>query len=356
MTKILFLTPYPINSAPSQRFRFEQYFSYFKDENIDYDTLSFLDEDTWEIFYRKGFLLKKTLGILKGLLNRHVLLLKIHQYNKIFIHREVAMIGPAYFEWIYSKIFKKDIIFDFDDAIWLKDVSNANQNLSWLKFPNKTKSIIAYSKTIIAGNSYLRNYAKQFNTNVYVIPTTIDTNYHHPKNKLSTDKVSIGWTGSITTNKHLALITDVLEQLVEKYPHVEITMISNQPIIQNNLKIKFVEWNQTTEIEDLSQIDIGIMPLPNDEWAKGKCGFKGLQYMALEISTVMSPVGVNTEIIEDGKNGFLASDKKEWLTKLSALIESGELRETLGKNGRKTVIEKYSINAQKDFFIALLKQ
>jgi len=355
MTKILFLTPYPTNSAPSQRFRFEQYFSFFKDENIDYDTLSFLDEATWKIFYQKGFLLKKTLGILKGLLNRHLLLLKIHQYDKLFIHREAAMIGPAYFEWIYSKLFKKEIIFDFDDAIWLKDVSNANQNLSWLKFPDKTKSIIAYSKTIIAGNTFLSNYAKQFNANVYVIPTTIDTNYHYPSKKTISDTIKIGWTGSSTTNKHLELISDVLQHITQTYSNVKIIMISNQPIISSKFRLKFVEWKQSSEIEDLSQIDIGIMPLPDNEWAKGKCGFKGLQYMALEIPTIMSPVGVNTEMIQDRKNGFLASNKNEWISKLSALIESKELRESLGKNGRKTIEKKYSITNHKDFLISLLK-
>ena len=132
-------------------------------------------------------------------------------------------------------------------------------------------------------------------------------------------------------------------------------MISNQPIISSKFKLKFVEWKQSSEIEDLSQIDIGIMPLPDNEWAKGKCGFKGLQYMALEIPTIMSPVGVNTEIIEDGKNGFLASNKNEWISKLSALIESKELREELGRNGRKTIEDNYSVNAHKDFLISLIK-
>lgn len=355
MIKILFLTPYPLNSAPSQRFRFEQYFSFLKDKNIDYDTLSFLDEATWKIFYQKGFLLKKTLGILKGLINRHLFLLKIHQYDKIFIHREAAMIGPAYFEWIYSKLFKKELIFDFDDAIWLKDVSNANQNLSWLKFPDKTKSIIAYSKTIIAGNNFLSHYAKQFNSNVYVIPTTIDTNYHYPVVRKKSDSIKIGWTGSNTTNKHLELIIDVLHQITETYKNVEIVMISNRPIY-NDLKIEFIEWQQSSEIEDLSQIDIGIMPLPDNEWAKGKCGFKGLQYMALEIPTIMSPVGVNTEIIQDGENGFLATSETDWIEKLSRLIESKELREKIGKAGRKTVKNRYSTEAQKEVLLKIIQE
>jgi len=118
-------------------------------------------------------------------------------------------------------------------------------------------------------------------------------------------------------------------------------------------------WNCDSEIEDLSEIDIGIMPLPDDEWAKGKCGFKGLQYMAMEIPTVMSAVGVNREIIEEGVNGFLASTEEEWIDKLSLLIESEELRRNIGMEGRKTVIEKYSVDSQKqrylEYFNELLK-
>lgn len=354
MTKILFLTPYPINSAPSQRFRFEQYFTYLTNNNIEIQTAPFLDEATWKIFYLRGYLLKKTLGILKGVINRHLLLLKIHQFDKVFIHREAAMIGPAYFEWLIVKVFRKKIIFDFDDAIWLKDVSDANENLSWLKLPNKTKSIIKYAHTVIAGNTHLANFALQFNKNVSIIPTTIDTSYHLPLQKKPTDKIKIGWTGSSTTNKHFELLKKVLATITSKFPQVEIIMISNVAIYNNEFDIKFKKWNQQTEIEDLSQIDIGIMPLPNDEWAKGKCGFKGLQYMALEIPTIMSPVGVNTEIIHDGENGFLATTEEDWLNKLGLLIQSEGLRKKLGKTGRQTVIDKYSIEANKNKYLTLL--
>jgi glycosyltransferase involved in cell wall biosynthesis len=354
MTKILFLTPYPIYSAPSQRFRFEQYFNFLQNNDITIVTSSFLDEATWKVFYQKGFLLKKVLGILKGVINRHLLLLKIHQFDKVFIHREAAMIGPAYFEWVYAKIFKKKLIFDFDDAIWLKDVSDANENLSWLKFPNKTKFIIKYAHTVIAGNTHLSNFALQFNKNVSIIPTTIDTSYHLPLQKKQTDKIKIGWTGSSTTNKHFELLKKVLATITSKFSQVEIIMISNVAVYNNEFDIKFIKWNQQTEIEDLSQINIGIMPLPNDEWAKGKCGFKGLQYMALEIPTIMSPVGVNTEIIQDGVNGFLASTEEEWLSKLGLLIQSEKLRKKLGKAGRQTVIDNYSIEANKEKYLTLL--
>ena len=356
MKKILFLTPYPLNSAPSQRFRFEQYLPFFKKEGISYKVVSFLDKKTWAIFYKKGYTLQKVIGILKGIINRHLVVFYLHNYDKVFIHREACLVGPAYFEWLYAKVFQKIIIYDFDDAIWIKDVSEVNKKLSWLKSPNKTAKIISYASTIIAGNTYLANYALQFNKNVQVIPTTIDVGYHSKKNNItSIEKIRIGWTGTITTNNHLQLIFPVLAEIKKKYPQVELVMISNAPIIDSSIETNYLKWDRETEINDLSTFDIGIMPLPNDEWAKGKCGFKGLQYMALEIPTVMSPVGVNTEIIQDGVNGFLAKNEQDWIEKLSILIESKELREKIGKEGRKTVVEMYSINAQQEEFVKIIK-
>lgn len=121
------------------------------------------------------------------------------------------------------------------------------------------------------------------------------------------------------------------------------------------LPVEFIHWNRETEIEDLSAIHIGIMPLPDDDWARGKCGFKGLQYMALGIPAVMSPVGVNSEIIIDGENGFLANSQQEWFSKICLLIEDASLRERLGKAGRKTIEEKYSYNAWKENYLHLLE-
>lgn len=357
MKKILFLTPYPLHSAPSQRFRLEQYLAFLPTSGIQYKVSSFLDEKTWAIFYKKGYTIKKIVGILKGILKRHYILFSLHQYDKLFIHREACLIGPTYFEWLYAKVFRKKIIFDFDDAIWIKDVSHVNKKLSWLKSPAKTSKIIGYATTVIAGNNYLAAYAKQFNTNVHIIPTTINTNYHYPRRTINEEKkIRIGWTGTITTNNHLKSLLPVLAELKNNYPHIELVMISNAPIEDASIEITYKQWNKDTEIEDLSAFDIGIMPLPNDEWAKGKCGFKGLQYMALEIPTIMSSVGVNTEIIMDRVNGYLANSDKDWIEKLSRLIESKELREKIGKAGRKTVVESYSVKANKDRFLSIFHE
>lgn len=348
MPKLLIISPYPLNQAPSQRFRFEQYLSEFKKNNFQITHRSFLNEKTWLIFYKKGHLFQKIVGIIVGIISRFLLFFTIHRYHIVFIHREACFIGGAFFEWLYSRR-NKNIIFDFDDAIWLHDVSKANDALGWLKKPQKTAKIIAYSKLVIAGNNYLADFAKKFNPNVMVIPTTIDTEYHKPKRYNTNQKeIIIGWTGSSTTNRHLKTILPVIKQLKHKYNGlIKFVMISNVPLQESEGLIEFIPWNKTTEIEDLAQIHIGIMPLPDDEWTRGKCGFKGLQYMALEIPTVMSPVGVNTEIITDGVNGFLAQTSEEWIKKLSLLIESPELRQKFGKAGRKTIIDKYSVEANK---------
>ena len=358
MAKVLFLTPYPLDYAASQRFRFEQYLKLLGDYHIDYDCQSFLNYATWKLFYNKGHLFPKILGVLKGIIKRHLLLFSLYKYNFVFIHREACFIGPPYFEWLYSKVFRKKIIFDFDDAIWLKDVSAANRYLSWLKNSEKTFKIISYSHIVIAGNHYLKNYALQYNSSVVLIPTTIDTAYHFIQaGKVDNKKIIIGWTGSVTTNRHFEMLLPVLKKIATKYQNkIEFRTISNKETEHYGLPVRFKKWEKENEIQDLSAFDIGIMPLPDDEWTKGKCGFKGLQYMALEIPTIMSPVGVNIEIIDDGINGFLASTEEEWVAKLSELIESKELREKIGKEGRKTIVKQYSVDANKQKYLDLFNQ
>ena len=242
------------------------------------------------------------------------------------------------------------MILDFDDSIWLKDVSKGNRKFAFLKRPGKTSRIIQLADSVIVGNEYLANYSRKFNPRVFVIPTTIDTSYYVPLSDRCIDRkpVCIGWTGSSTTLKHFALAIPVFKHLKRKYGEsVNFLMISDEFYQEEVDGLEKLRWVREREVSDLQKIDIGIMPLPDDDWSKGKCGFKGLQYMALEIPTVMSPVGVNADIVQDGENGFLADGHDEWVEKLSWLIESREMREKLGKAGRKTVVEHYSVEANK---------
>jgi glycosyltransferase involved in cell wall biosynthesis len=243
------------------------------------------------------------------------------------------------------------MIFDFDDSIWLQDVSDANRLLGWLKNPAKTSKIISLCHTVIAGNQYLCDYASPHNSNTLIIPTTIDTQQYIKKPRsaeYANSVVTIGWSGSITTLKHFKTSVDVLKTLKKKYGNmISIKVIGDGDYAHQELGIAGQWWRAETELEDLSEFDIGIMPLPDDLWSRGKCGLKGLQYMALEIPTVMSPVGVNSDIIQDGTNGFLASGHDQWVEKISLLVESSQLRQKLGAAGRQTVIDHYSVEANK---------
>lgn len=187
------------------------------------------------------------------------------------------MTGSILFEKLIKRSGAK-LLYDFDDAIWHYDVSDANRKLGWLKRPSKTKDIVRIADYVIAGNSYLANFAATFNTNVKVIPTTIDTDYHKPLllRNWNPDVVCIGWTGSLTTVKHFKMIEPVLKRIKEKYKsRVRFKLIGDATYNNPDIELEGMALNLKTEVSDLSDIDIGIMPLPDDEfWAKENVDLK----------------------------------------------------------------------------------
>lgn len=356
MPKVLFIASHRKDRSPSQRFRFEQYFDFFRENGFEPELAFLLSEEDDRIFYRSGKFSQKLGVLIRSFFKRHRDVRAAKNADIIFVQREAFMTGSTYFEKKLSQLGKK-MIFDFDDSIWILDTSAANKKWEWLKDANKTSRIIGMSDLVLAGNQYLADYAKQFNKNVSIIPTTIDMGRNKRIETIKTDgKVCIGWSGSITTIKHFEYAIPFLLKVKEKYgDKVYVKVIGDSSYENTELGIKGVAWSSEHEIKELCEMDIGIMPLPNDEWTKGKCGLKGLQYMALAIPTIMSPVGVNTKIIQDGQNGYLAGSVDEWLEKISALIESKELREKIGNEGRNTVINEYSVDAQKNNYLNAFK-
>jgi glycosyltransferase involved in cell wall biosynthesis len=355
MPKILFIANHRPNRSPSQRFRFEQYLSFLKQEGWYYDFSFLISEKADSIFYKKGHFFQKMGILINSFFIRWSNLMNASKYDIIFIQREAFITGTTFFEKRFSKS-KAKVIYDFDDSIWLSNVSAANKKWNWLKNSNKTKEIIAVSDLVFAGNQYLADYAKQVNKNVVIIPTTIDT-IEYQKTSLKNDKICIGWSGSITTIQHFEYAIPFLKEIKKKYGNqIEIKVIGDKNYQNDELDIKGIDWNKNDEINELSSFDVGIMPLPNDEWSSGKCGLKGLQYMALEIPTIMSPVGVNTEIIKEGINGYLAETEKDWIEKITMLIESKELRKKIGLSGRETVLNAYSIKSNKDIYLNQFNQ
>ena len=353
--KILFVVPYPFGKAPSQRFRFEQYVSFLEEQNWRYKFASFIDEKTWQILYKPGFIGAKVLGIIKGFIKRLILLFTVPAYDFIFIHREATPIGPPWFEWLVSKVLRKKIIYDFDDAIWIPNTSASNKIVANIKWHGKVASICKWAYKIGCGNVYLAQFARQYNSRVVVNPTTIDTIHHHNRLKNQyTDKVIIGWTGTHSTMKYLDALLPVLQDLERKYAF-ELRVISNQAPELPLHSLVFQPWRKEHEIADLLAFNVGLMPLEDDPWAKGKCAFKALQYMALGIPALVSPVGMNTEVVTDGQNGFICTTSADWYTKLERMIMDPDLRTKLGANAREKIETGYAVVANRVTFLGLFK-
>jgi len=351
--KVLFLVPYPLGEAPSQRFRFEQYFGILHEKEIAFDVSSFFDYDAWNVLYARGKFIAKLRGIVRGFFRRAKDVLLSRNYDFIFIHREAAPLGPPIFEWLIAKVFSRRIIYDFDDAIWLPNVSESNRLFSKIKWYHKVSSICRWSYRISCGNDFLKEYAQQFNKNVVVNPTVVDTENHYNQIKQHSHagKTIIGWTGTHSTIKYLNYLLPVLEKLEETYG-VEIRIISNAQPTLSLKNLTYIPWKKSSEIEDLLAFDIGIMPLPDDDWAKGKCGFKLIQYLSLGIPAVSSPVGVNGKIIDTGVSGFLCSTQEEWLTALRELILQPEKRKQFGEKGRQKIMAHFSATANAPLFLS----
>jgi len=301
--------------------------------------------------YKDGPQLTKFYFLILGFVRRMALLISVHDKDFVFIHREATPVGPPFIEFIIARIFRKKIIYDFDDAIWLPNTSSQNKLVAKFRWQGKVRHICSWSWKVSCGNDFLADFAKKYNASVVVNPTTIDTQYHIPQ-KHSNKKLVIGWTGTHSTSKYLRTIAVALDKLAEKHDFV-LHIISNQKPVFDLGTYTFVKWSRDNEIEKLNKFDIGIMPLQDSIWEQGKCGFKALQYMALEIPAIASNVGVNRRIIDHCINGYLCKTEEDWMKYLSLLIESGALRKKVGIEGRKKVLRHYSLESNKDLFLSL---
>ena len=358
MPRVLIVTAHRIDRAPGQRFRFEQYLPYLSRHGFEFTWANLLDAEDDRAFYRAGAAAGKAWVLAKAAGRRVRDITRAKQFDAILLFREAFPLGVTLFERQLARS-GVPMIFDFDDAIWLDATSDANRSFAWMKRGAKTGELIALCEIALAGNAYLADYARKFNRDVRIVPTTIDTDEYvpAPREHRQDAVVRIGWSGSTTTIEHFKHAIPALTTLRQRYGNrIAITAIGDENYRCPELDVQALPWRRDTELRDLGTFDLGIMPLPDDEWARGKCGLKGLQYMALEIPTIMSPVGVNTEIITHGENGFLASTHDQWVDTMSRLIESVELRRRLGAAGRATVVEHYSVLSQRDVYLSIFRE
>ena len=353
--KVLFLSPYPLGKAASQRLKYEQYFAHFEANGFELETSSFVDNHFWEIIYKPGFLLRKITGTARGYVRRFLDLFRLHRYDIIYIHLWATPLGPPIFEWMIRKLSKK-IVYDIDDMIYKSEGSAMNNLVHMLKGKNKSIALMKYADHVITCTPDLNDFAKQYCANCTDISSTLDTERLFPINKYTNEKpVVIGWTGTHSTVPYLHLLDTVFQKLAKERTF-KLRVIGNFQFQLNNVEFEYFDWNKEDEAAQLQGMDIGVYPLPTDAWVMGKSGLKALTYMTVGLPVVATNVGAAiNRVIAENENGFLVKTEEEWLEKLKYLIDNPIERERIGKNARQTVLQKFSIEANKPVYLQILK-
>jgi glycosyltransferase involved in cell wall biosynthesis len=358
--RVLALSPIPEEGAGC-RFRIAQFIPYLESAGFDVTLSSLFTPEFFRLVYKRGHYARKAITFAALSLKRLKSLRRLSEFDVILIYREMFPIGPAIVERVLARGNGPPIVFDFDDAIFLPSVSDANRLIGVLKHPRKVAAIIRDSDHVITGNEYLADYARRFNPAVTVIPTSVDTNLFVPspngsggRSRQPADLI-VGWIGSPTTGPYIRSLSSVLSRVHDRHRFVLRVSGAGEPFEIPGVTVQHEPWSLAREVELFNTCDIGVYPLTDDEWSKGKCGFKAIEFMACGVPVIASAVGVNCEIIQDGVNGFLAASESEWVDKLGGLLADPGLRRRFAEAGRRTIEVRYSLQVNAPRLAATLR-
>jgi glycosyltransferase involved in cell wall biosynthesis len=356
---MLALSPIPEEGAGC-RFRIAQFIPYLESVGFAVTLSSLFTPDFFRFVYKPGHHLRKAVTFAGLSLRRLGSLRSIPQFDVIFIYREMFPIGPAVIERLLAMRNGPSIVFDFDDAIFLPSVSDANKFIAALKQPSKIASIVRCADHVITGNEYLASYARRFNTAVTTIPTSVDTEVFVPSSRESHNGSNgrdpvVGWIGSPTTGGYIRSLSNVLTRVRERHRFVLRVSGVGERFAIPGVEVQNEPWALDREVQLFNTCDIGVYPLADDEWSKGKCGFKAIEFMACGVPVIAAAVGVNRDLIQDGVNGFLAASEDEWVEKLGRLLADRSLRQRFAEAGRRTIEAHYSLRVNAPKLAATLR-
>lgn len=342
--KILLLSKYSRLGA-SSRMRSLQYLPYLKGHGADVTVEPLFDDDYLNRLYQSGQ--RSIFSVAKYYFRRLVALLGIFRYDLILIEYEIFPYFPAFSERLLC-FFGKAYVVDYDDAIFHNYDRSSSIFIRTL-MRRKIDVVMRHASCVVVGNEYLATRARAAGApRVEVVPTVVDITRYSPCTLPPSSDLNIGWIGSPSTQGYVVGIKDALIRAC-KVHHVRLMLVGATEQIReefSELDIDIVTWSEASEVRFIRQMDIGIMPLPDDPWENGKCGYKLIQYMACGIPVIASPVGVNVGIVTDSQCGLLVGNLSEWEAALLQLLESPEQRAKLGSAGRSAVENIYSLQAQ----------
>jgi glycosyltransferase involved in cell wall biosynthesis len=359
--RILILCPYPYDKAAGQRLKYEQYLSNWQKSGFEITLSSYMSDSLWSVAYKKGNFFKKVQGIFRGHFLRFLDIFRIKNFDIVYVFQWTTPFGTHLYDIVIRKLAKK-IVFDLEDLVTLSEKESSHESsnklLTLLRSKRKTEFLVKNSDHVITSSNYLNELCIKLNKNSSstFISSSVDTNKFLPINNYTNDKIiKIGWTGTFSSKAYLDLLVPVFTKL-KKRNNFRVKVISNFDYEIHGIDCETVYWTKKKEVEDLQEIDIGVYPLEDNQWVLGKSGLKAIQYMAFGIPTVASNVGSNSEIITHLENGWLVNTEEEWLKALETLINEPALRKRLGKNARKTVQERYSLDTIGSKYLNILNE
>ena len=349
--KVLALCSYPIEAAAT-RYRLEQFVGPLAERDIELTIRPFLDSKLFELIYQRDATLKISAGLLRSSISRIRDVFAAARADAVIVQREAMIFGPPVVEWLASRICKTPMVLDLDDATYVPYTSptfgNLGRRLKWFR---KTDDLIRWSQIVTCGNQAIAEYVSSKGATVCVVPTVVDTEVFQPVLRVDTDTPVLGWIGTHSTFPYLESIFPVLQELAKNFSfRLKIVGAGKEEIILSGVEVENLRWQLHREVEDFQAIDIGLYPIDEglyaEKWAAGKSGFKAIQYMAVGIPYVATPVGGAGVIGEEGLTHFCAWSREEWRQALEILLSDPQKRLQMGAAGRRHVIKHYGMQTQ----------
>lgn len=358
---ILVICPFPLDIAPAQRLKYEQYIDYWRANGYSVTVSPFMSRRLFDVAWKKGFLATKVFGTIAGTLRRWRDMLRMRRFDLVYVFLWVTPLGTNWSERLVRRL-ARSLVYDIDDNVHLgqriDDRINPNPLLRFLKGRGKPVYLMRVADHVIASSPFLEETARRLNRNgrAEYITSSVDVHHFRPRASRPDDsKCVIGWTGTFSSQPFLEEIAPMLRKLRETHDF-EFRIVGNFDFAMNGVDLKVIRFDKATEIADLEYFDIGIYPLTDDPFVYGKSGLKAIVYMAMGLPVVASAVGTTPLLYEHGEIGFMVRNDEEWLEALKTLIDNPDLRERMGATARRVAVEHYSREAVEVQYLRILDE
>jgi glycosyltransferase involved in cell wall biosynthesis len=362
--RVLGLASYPVEAAAT-RYRLVQYVAPLRERGIELEVRPFLDSRLFASLYRRRELPRTALGLLRSALGRVFDVAAARGADAIMVQREAMMFGPPVVEYLSMRLGHCPMVLDLDDATYIPYESPTYGRLAGtLKWFTKTDELIRRAAVVTCGSRAIAEYVEAKGARAVLVPTVVDTDKFRPAARAAEGAQSgggkttpvLGWVGTHSTYPYLESIFPVLQDLARDYEfRLKIVGGGRDEVRLPRVEVENLPWSLGREIADFQSFDVGLYPIVASAWASGKSGFKSVQYMAVGVPFVATPLGATAEIGEPGVTNFLATTPDEWREALARLLADPPLRRRMGEAGRAHALAHYTVPAQADKLARVLR-